>query len=173
MTRRGRIFSKTVLSGMIAFALVCGTLPTAFGEGSAGPQGNAPGVEGTPGPDRAKLDRIRAEEKKLLEMRQDLLRQIDQNQKLERQISKDRAFSEKLRSKEMQQLIQIYEKMAPRTAAAQINLMTEDLALVLISGMNPRKASRIMRYVDPKIAVRISSDLAARPVRTKDAKGTP
>ena len=173
MTRQGGTFRTAVFTGMVGFVLVSGTLVTAFGEGSSGMQGSSPGAAGTPGSDQAKLDRIRTEEKKLLEMRQDLLRQIDQNQKLERQISKDRVFSDKLRSKEMQQLIQIYEKMAPRTAAAQINMMTEDLALVLISGMNPRKASRIMRYVDPKIAVRISSDLAARPVRTKDAKGTP
>ncbi len=173
MTRQGGTFRTAVFTGMVGFALVSGTLATAFGEGSSVMQGSSPGAAGTPGSDQAKLDRIRTEEKKLLEMRQDLLRQIDQNQKLERQISKDRVFSDKLRSKEMQQLIQIYEKMAPRTAAAQINMMTEDLALVLISGMNPRKASRIMRYVDPKIAVRISSDLASRPVRTKDAKGSP
>ena len=173
MTRRGGVLRPAVLTAMVAIVLVSGRLPTAFGEGSSAALENPAGAEGSTGSDREKLDRIRMEEKKLLEMRQDLLRQIDQNQKLERQISKDRAFSEKLRSKEMQQLIQIYEKMAPRTAAAQINMMTEDLALVLISGMNPRKASRIMRYVDPKIAVRISSDLAARPVRTKDAKGTP
>lgn len=164
-------FARAFLAAMAAVGLL---VPAgAFGAGSGGaPTAQAPVLQST-GLNPGSLDRIRSEEKKLLEMRQDLMRQIVKNEKLEQEISRDRKFSEKLKSREMQQLIQIYEKMAPRTAAAQINLMTEDLALVLISGMNPRKASRIMRYVDPKVAVRISSDLASRSVPSTDAKGSP
>lgn len=164
-------FARAILPALAGIWLI-GPV-SAFGAESLGtPATPAPALQST-GLKPGALDRIRSEEKKLLEMRQDLMRQIAQNEKLEHEISRDRKFSEKLKSREMQQLVQIYEKMAPRTAAVQINLMTEDLALVLISGMNPRKASRIMRYVDPKVAVRISSDLASRSVPAKDAKGSP
>lgn len=119
------------------------------------------------------LEKIRKEEKRLLEIRQDLMRQIAVNRKIERAIDKDRKFAEKLESKKMQQLIAIYEKMAPRTAASQINIMPRKLVTVLIAGMNPRKASRIMRYVDPATAVRITSDLATRPVTGEDLRRSP
>ena len=120
-----------------------------------------------------RLREIQTEEKHLLEIKQDLLRQIERNRLLEERIEKDREIAEKLRTGKMKQLITIYEKMAPRTAAAQINMMSENLASVLISGMNPRKASRIMRYVDPTVAVRISSDLASQPVLPKNTTGSP
>ncbi|MCL4460724.1 MAG: hypothetical protein M1297_03280 [Nitrospirae bacterium] len=122
-------------------------------------------------PDR--LLQIRQEEKRLLEIRQDLLRQIAVNRKIERAIARDRAFAEKLESKKIQQLIAIYEKMAPRTAASQIDIMPRKLVAVLIAGMNPRKASRIMRYVDPAVAIRITTDLTSRPVTGQDLRRSP
>ncbi len=120
-----------------------------------------------------RLALARKEEKRLLEIRQDLRRQIEMNRKIERAIDRDRKFAEKLESKKMQHLIAIYEKMAPRTAASQINIMPRKLVAVLIAGMNPRKASRIMRYVDPKVAVRITTDLTSRPVTGRDLKRSP
>ncbi|WP_438355915.1 MotE family protein [Leptospirillum ferriphilum] len=120
-----------------------------------------------------RLALVRKEEKRLLEIRQDLQRQIEINRKIERAIDRDRKFAEKLESKKMQHLIAIYEKMAPRTAASQINIMPRKLVAVLIAGMNPRKASRIMRYVDPQVAVRITTDLTGRPVTARDLKGSP
>ncbi len=108
---------------------------------------------------------VREEEQHLLEMRQDLEAAIQKNQALVDQIKKDREFEKKLKSAKIRQLVTIYEKMAPRTAASQVNMMSDDLAILLISGMNPRKASRIMQYVDTKMAIRISlalSDLAVK-----------
>ena len=127
----------------------------------------------TTGSSADRLSRVLKEEKRLLEIRQDLQRQIAVNRKIERAIARDRKFAEKLESKKMQHLIAIYEKMAPRTAASQINIMPRKLVAVLIAGMNPRKASRIMRYVDPKVAVRITTDLTSRPVTGRDLKRSP
>ena len=102
----------------------------------------------------------KSEEERLLEMRQDLEAEIQKNQALVDQIRKDREFEKKLKTAKIRNLTTIYEKMAPRTAASQVNMMSDDLALLLISGMNPRKASRIMQYVDPKVAIRISLELS-------------
>ena len=124
-------------------------------------------------PPGERLALVRKEEKRLLEIRQDLQRQIEANKKIERAIERDRTFAEKLESKKMQHLIAIYEKMAPRTAASQINIMPRKLVAVLIAGMNPRKASRIMRYVDPQVAVRITTDLTNRPVTGQDLRRSP
>jgi len=105
-------------------------------------------------------DAGKGEEARLLEMRQDLEAEIQKNQALVDQIKKDREFEKKLKTAKIRNLTTIYEKMAPRTAASQVNMMSDDLALLLISGMNPRKASRIMQYVDPKVAIRISLELS-------------
>ncbi|MHB1605317.1 MAG: MotE family protein [Leptospirales bacterium] len=160
----------------IGLALVVALLSSSLPAFSAEP----PSSQATPTPDQStspgsddRLREIQSEEKHLLEMKQDLLRQIERNRRLEAKIEKDRVIADKLKTRKMQQLIKIYEKMAPRTAAAQVSMMPETLASVLITGMNPRKASRIMRYVDPKVAVRISSDLASRPVAPKSGTGSP
>lgn len=108
----------------------------------------------------ATSDTVKSEEARLLEMRQDLEAEIQKNQALVDQIRKDREFEKKLKTARIRNLTTIYEKMAPRTAASQVNMMSDDLALLLISGMNPRKASRIMQYVDPKVAIRISLELS-------------
>ncbi|MHB1285233.1 MAG: MotE family protein [Leptospirales bacterium] len=165
----GSLRRRVVLS-LLTVLLLPG--PPAFSAVTPDPGSPNPGASVPAGGD-GKLREIQTEEKHLLEIKQDLLRQIQRNRLLEEKIEKDRKIAEKLRTRKMQQLITIYEKMAPRTAAAQINMMSESLASVLISGMNPRKASRIMRYVDPTVAVRISSDLASQPVPPKNTTGSP
>jgi flagellar motility protein MotE (MotC chaperone) len=123
----------------------------------------------------ASSDAGKSEEARLLEMRQDLEAEIQKNQALVDQIKKDRDFEKKLKTAKIRNLTAIYEKMPPRTAASQVNMMSDDLALLLISGMNPRKASRIMQYVDPKVAIRISlelSDLKSTSVARKPSTGS-
>ncbi|BAM05997.1 MotE family protein [Leptospirillum ferrooxidans] len=119
----------------------------------------APSAQG-PAPTSSSSDAGKGEETRLLEMRQDLEAEIQKNQALVDQIKKDREFEKKLKTAKIRNLTTIYEKMAPRTAASQVNMMSDDLALLLIAGMNPRKASRIMQYVDPKVAIRISLELS-------------
>lgn len=156
----------------LVVALLSFPVPASFAATQSQPSAQNP-AQSTAIDSDGRLQEIQSEEKHLLEMKQDLLRQIERNRRLEAKIEKDRVIADKLRSRKMQQLIKIYEKMAPRTAASQINMMPETLASVLIAGMNPRKASRIMRYVDPKVAVQISSDLASRPVVPKSGTGSP
>ncbi len=100
------------------------------------------------------------EERRILLMKQDLDREIQRNKKILGEIEKKLALYQSLKKKNVRRLIRLYESMAPRTAASQINVMPESLRLTLFSGMNPRKASRIMRYVDPRVAAKISVQMA-------------
>ena len=93
-------------------------------------------------------------------MKQDLDRDIERNKKILDEIDKKLALYESLKSKNVRHLVRLYESMAPRTAASQINAMPKKLRLTLFSGMNPRKASRIMQYVDPQVAAEISAQMA-------------
>jgi len=148
-TGRGSAFAATVLTIVVS----CLSMPVCSMAASA-PLQPAP-ASAAESPDAGK-----SEEARLLEMRQDLEAEIQKNQALVDQIKKDREFEKKLKTAKIRNLTTIYEKMAPRTAASQVNMMSDDLALLLISGMNPRKASRIMQYVDPKVAIRISLELS-------------
>ncbi len=93
-------------------------------------------------------------------MKQDLDREIAQNRKILKAIAKKLALFDAYRKKNVKHLVQLYESMAPRTAASQIDVMPKKLRLALFSGMNPRKASRIMQYVDPHVAAEISAQMA-------------
>jgi flagellar motility protein MotE (MotC chaperone) len=101
-----------------------------------------------------------SEERRLLLMKQDLDREIERNRKILAEIDKKLELYRSLRKKNVRRLIRLYESMAPRTAASQINAMPKSLRLTLFSGMNPRKASRIMQYVDPRVAAEISAQMA-------------
>jgi flagellar motility protein MotE (MotC chaperone) len=103
------------------------------------------------------------DERRILLMRQDLEKEIELNRKLLGKIEKKLALYRELKKKSVQNLISIYESMAPRTAALQIDAMPKNLRLTLFSGMDPRKASRIMRYVEPRVAAEISAQMAEEP----------
>lgn len=146
---------RRVFRGVRVLAILVVCFATA-GRLLAAPAPSAPVSDQT----AASSDAGKGEEARLLEMRQDLEAEIQKNQALVDQIKKDREFEKKLKTAKIRNLTTIYEKMAPRTAASQVNMMSDDLALLLIAGMNPRKASRIMQYVDPKVAIRISLELS-------------
>lgn len=93
-------------------------------------------------------------------MKQDLEKEIERNKKLLQEIRKKLSLYREERKKSVRRLISIYESMAPRTAALQIDAMPKKLRLTLFSGMDPRKASRIMRYVEPRVAAEISAQMA-------------
>ena len=122
--------------------------------------GGAPtsGASSSPSPGAGK-----GEERRILLMKQDLERQIEENRKLLDEIDKKLALYQSLKKKNVKNLVKLYESMAPRTAASQIDIMPKTLRLTLFSGMNPRKASRIMRYVDPRVAAEISAQMAGIP----------
>ena len=140
------------LSGGMAALLILVTLslsPEASAASGAAPAISPPGSGSSAG-----------EERRLLLMKQDLDREIQKNKKILGEIEKKLALYQSLKKKNVRRLVRLYESMAPRTAASQINVMPESLRLTLFSGMNPRKASRIMRYVDPRVAAKISVEMA-------------
>ena len=133
-------------------------IPGAFhaAGGATSPGGVSSGSGGSPSP----MGGGKEEERRILLMKQDLARQIEENRKLLEEIDKKLALYQSLKKKNVRNLVKLYESMAPRTAASQIDVMPKTLRLTLFSGMNPRKASRIMRYVDPRVAAEISAQMA-------------
>ncbi|MGC8529544.1 MAG: MotE family protein [Leptospirillia bacterium] len=139
---------------LILIVIVPETLHAAGG--AISPGGASSGAGGSPSP----MGDGQEEERRILLMKQDLARQIEENRKLLEEINKKLVLYQSLKKKNVRNLVKLYESMAPRTAASQIDVMSKTLRLTLFSGMNPRKASRIMRYVDPRVAAEISAQMA-------------
>ncbi len=148
------MMSKRIVQSLQAATLLLCLLPSSLQ--AAG--GGSPGTSSAPSPGVGK-----GEERRILLMKQDLERQIEENRKLLAEIDKKLALYQSLKKQSVRNLVKLYESMAPRTAASQIDIMPKALRLTLFSGMNPRKASRIMRYVDPRVAAEISAQMAGIP----------
>ena len=144
---------RTLLLSLVLL-LAPGAHPAAGG--STSPGGASSGSGGSP----SGMGGGKEEERRILLMKQDLARQIEENRKLLDAIDKKLALYQSLKKKNVRNLVKLYESMAPRTAASQIDVMPKSLRLTIFSGMNPRKASRIMRYVDPRVAAEISAQMA-------------
>ncbi len=150
--------SGTTVQGLRIMPLLLGLLLIPAPLHAAGGASSAPGASPP-----ATSGVGKGEERRILLMKQDLERQIEENQKLLDEIDKKLALYQSLKKKNVRNLVKLYESMAPRTAASQIDVMPKSLRLTLFSGMNPRKASRIMRYVDPRVAAEISAQMAGIP----------
>ena len=150
--------SGTTVQGLRIMPLLLGLLLIPAPLHAAGGASSAPGASPP-----ATSAGGKGEERRILLMKQDLERQIEENQKLLDEIDKKLALYQSLKKKNVRNLVKLYESMAPRTAASQIDVMPKSLRLTLFSGMNPRKASRIMRYVDPRVAAEISAQMAGIP----------
>lgn len=66
-------------------------------------------------------------------------------------------------------LVDIYAKMKPETAAAQIAVMDDSAAAAILSQLNPQKASAILNEIAPDRAVRLVTTMSAL-VPTADGK---
>ncbi len=59
-------------------------------------------------------------------------------------------------------MLKVYEKMEPDAAAQQIRHMEYAVAVALLTGMKPEKASAILMEMDPKIAGRLVNVIVGR-----------
>lgn len=70
----------------------------------------------------------------------------------------------------VQDLVVIYESMKPKDAARIFDALSIDILYQLASTLNPRKMSAILAEMDVKAAERLTVELAARALQTKDSQ---
>ncbi len=67
-------------------------------------------------------------------------------------------------------LVGIYAHMRPETAAAQLQVLDDDMAAAVLGQLNARIASAILNEFQPEHAARLANVMAGRPVSPPDGK---
>ena len=100
------------------------------------------------------LHQQRAAELKTLS--QQIEQKLDQIRKLTAEFESKRKQRKEMDSKDISQMVKLYETMDPERTAVFFNQMDRVTATHILMGMNPRKASIVMELLDPKVAVDIT-----------------
>jgi flagellar motility protein MotE (MotC chaperone) len=64
--------------------------------------------------------------------------------------------------KKTEHLIKIYESMPPKEAAARVEQLDNDTAILVLSGMKQRTAGKVMSFIEPGKAAELSKGLVKR-----------
>lgn len=78
---------------------------------------------------------------------------------------------EEAQRKAEENVLAIYSKMKPESAATQLSAMDEHGAAAILAKLNPRASSLILSEITPEKAARLMSSMAARKPATPAGKG--
>lgn len=62
-------------------------------------------------------------------------------------------------NKDLQKIVKIYESFSPEDAAARLKNLDLDMTLAILKKMNPKKMSKILTALDPRISAALSSQI--------------
>ncbi|MFA9461507.1 MotE family protein [Thiohalorhabdus methylotrophus] len=141
-------------------------------EQADGMQGEKPAVDLRPEEVRV-LKELKARRESVRQDREKLEKTRERLDILEKKVSKDLGRlkryrdqiqagldrEEEIRSDKMRHLISVYSNMNPQKAAERINSMDKSTAVKLLSGMSGQAAGRILSFVEPEKANRISQSM--------------
>ena len=112
--------------------------------------------------DQARDARYLRQKRKIEQMERRL---VELTERLERKRAEFEAWVKKreaITRRVTASMLKVYEKMEPDAAAQQIRHMEYAVAVALLTGMKPEKASAILMEMDPKIAGRLVNVIVGR-----------
>ena len=105
---------------------------------------------------RRRLDKTR---ERLQILRDKVAQDLDRLERYRDQIQVAMSKEKELRTEKMDHLVKVYSNMNPEKAAERIDRMDRTTAVKLLTRMNGKSAGRILSFVDPEKANRISQDM--------------
>ncbi len=103
---------------------------------------------------------VEREEERLNALRRDILLRLKELRELEGRLEKLVAMGKDAQQRQLTHLVKAYEAMRPEEAAPLIDKLDEHLVVRIFSRMQNKKVGKILVYVDPPKAARISQLLA-------------
>ncbi|MFQ6112408.1 MAG: MotE family protein [Nitrospinota bacterium] len=103
---------------------------------------------------------VEREEERLNALRRDISLRLKELRELEERLEKLLAQGKEAQNRQLTHLVKAYEAMRPEEAAPLINKLDERLVVRIFSRMQNKKVGKILVYVDPPKAARISQALA-------------
>jgi len=107
----------------------------------------------------ARRDRLAKTEERLQLLRDKMREDLNRLERYRDQIQTGLDQEKDIRSDKMEHLVKVYSNMNPEKAAERIDRMDRKTAVKLLSGMSGEAAGRILSFVDPDKANRISQDM--------------
>lgn len=104
-------------------------------------------------------ERVAETEERLQLLRDKMAKDLDRLERYRDQIQTGLDKEQQLQSEKMDHLVQVYANMNPEKAAERIDRMDRVTAVKLLSRMSGEAAGRILSFVDPDKANRISQDM--------------
>jgi flagellar motility protein MotE (MotC chaperone) len=108
---------------------------------------------------RNRRERVAETEERLQLLRDKMAKDLDRLERYRDQIQTGLDKEQQLQSEKMDHLVQVYANMNPEKAAERIDRMDRVTAVKLLSRMSGEAAGRILSFVDPDKANRISQDM--------------
>ncbi|HKJ89381.1 MAG TPA: hypothetical protein VKA48_12860 [Gammaproteobacteria bacterium] len=101
-------------------------------------------------------EKLKKTRERLKILRGKVSKDLDRLKRYRDQIQTGLSKEKDLRSKKMQHLVSVYSNMDPQKAAERVNRMDRPTAVKLLTAMTGKSAGRILSYVDPDKANKIS-----------------
>ncbi len=158
----------TIALAAAALVLACGTLTTSAaqdaGGGEQAPQSEIERFCGNIA-DAARDRRYALQTKQLEDLRAEVDQRIAALEAKRAEYEDWLQRREKFMQKARESVVDIYSRMRPDAAAAQLSVLRADLAAALLIKLDARKAGVILNEMDPKAAAALTSIMAdaARP----------
>ncbi len=102
------------------------------------------------------------EEERLNIIRADIQKKISQLEKLKKEIEEAQKALQKEQDEEILKIAKIYAAMPPERAARKLETLSEDMAVLILTSLQPRIAGRIMAQMNPEKAASISKKMFER-----------
>ena len=116
-----------------------------------------------------------------LEMRENLLqaaeRRIEQRitelENLEREIDNSIVVKNEAEAAQMQGLVEMYQAMKPKDAAAIFDRLDMDILMLVANGMEPKRMAAVMAKMSPDMAKKLTTAMALQSIREEQRAVAP
>ncbi len=103
---------------------------------------------------------LKQEEKRLEALRKDVDERIEKYSKILTQIENILKRIEQLKEQNFEHIVKTYEAMPPEEAAQRLSSLDEELLVMIILKMRPKKAAAIMAFMDTKKAASLTEAMS-------------
>ncbi len=104
-------------------------------------------------------EELKAREERVFAVREDVNARIAELKRLHGTIEALVKKIDEINGERVKRLVKIYESMSPEEAAARIEKLDQDLAVMILASVNEKKAAKILGFVDVAKSVKLSKAL--------------
>ncbi|MBI5491401.1 MAG: hypothetical protein HY893_00550 [Deltaproteobacteria bacterium] len=107
-------------------------------------------------------EELKAREERVSAIREDVNARIAELKKVQGSIETLVKKIDEINGERVKRLVKIYESMSPEEAAARIEKLDQDLAVMILASVSEKKAAKILGFVDVAKSVKLSKALQVK-----------